>query len=62
MAQPEEFRIGVRVEDRVGNRGTVIMPAWITNAGYVCTIAWDSQAPSASGSSDERVVNLTIVR
>lgn len=62
MSDPVKFRIGVRVEDRVGNRGTVIMPAWITSAGYVCTIAWDSQAITAAGSSDERVVNLTIVR
>lgn len=56
------FRLGVRVEDRVGNRGTVIEAPWESVAGWVCKIAWDSEAITASGSSNERTVNLTVVR
>lgn len=56
------YRVGVRVEDRVGNRGTVVAGPWESVAGWTCKVAWDSKAITASGSSNERVVNLTLVR
>jgi hypothetical protein len=55
------YRVGVRVEDRVGNRGTVIESPWDSIAGWVCKVAWDSETITASGTSDERIVNLMVI-
>lgn len=62
MIDEMSFKPGVRVEDRVGNRGTVIEEPWKTVAGWVCKIAWDSETITASGTTNERIVTLTIVR
>ncbi len=63
MFDHEKFNQPCRVKDRVGNRGDVIKNPWSSTSGWMVRVMWtDPSNPTADGVTDERIVNLTIVR